>query len=349
MPIFTVDTHVFRELGELLVGRDSTALVELIKNSYDADATDVVVYGSQLDDVEQGMIVVTDDGVGMDSQVFSDGFLRIAARTRDAGNRRSVRFKRRYTGAKGIGRLAAHKLARVLEVQSLSGNDRAMTGIVARIDWDKIEQKETLDQVNSSNAISLSALKPGVDAKAGTSITLRRLRRKWTKTEHARFLEEIQGFGPPEPLTSPLPSSIVQRRLLFEKPKIRDAQTDAQFSVRLEGDLAPPEDYWVAALEAAHWILEIDALTKPGAVRFCIAPTRRAIADLGELGVRHYRMRHPGGQMGPSFKHAYCLEPVALAGTRGSGRGRVEVAGSVFTWKVSACSRTENRTTTGSA
>ena len=31
MPHFTVDTHLFRELGELLVGRDSTALVELIK------------------------------------------------------------------------------------------------------------------------------------------------------------------------------------------------------------------------------------------------------------------------------------------------------------------------------
>ncbi len=33
---FSVDTHVFRELGELLVGRDSTALLELIKNAYDA-------------------------------------------------------------------------------------------------------------------------------------------------------------------------------------------------------------------------------------------------------------------------------------------------------------------------
>ncbi len=40
---FSVDTHIFRELGELLVGRDSTALLELIKNSYDADATRIVV------------------------------------------------------------------------------------------------------------------------------------------------------------------------------------------------------------------------------------------------------------------------------------------------------------------
>ena len=51
MATFTVDTHLFRELGELLVGRDSTALVELIKNSYDADATEVVVYGEALSNV----------------------------------------------------------------------------------------------------------------------------------------------------------------------------------------------------------------------------------------------------------------------------------------------------------
>jgi hypothetical protein len=110
MPSFSVDTHVFRELGELLVGRDSTALIELIKNSYDADATEVVVYGEKLDDLEKGMIKVADNGVGMDVKTFSEGFLRIAARTRDTGNRRSILFKRRYTGAKGIGRLAAHKL-----------------------------------------------------------------------------------------------------------------------------------------------------------------------------------------------------------------------------------------------
>jgi hypothetical protein len=32
---FTVDTGLFRQLGELLVGRDATALVELIKNAYE--------------------------------------------------------------------------------------------------------------------------------------------------------------------------------------------------------------------------------------------------------------------------------------------------------------------------
>ena len=52
MARFTVDTHLFRELGELLVGRDSTALIELVKNSYDADASLATIH------IEKNRIVV---------------------------------------------------------------------------------------------------------------------------------------------------------------------------------------------------------------------------------------------------------------------------------------------------
>ena len=119
MPRFTVDTHLFRELGELLVGRDSTALIELIKNSYDADATEVIVHGENLDDQQRGRIVVLDNGTGMTRDRFVSGFLRVASRLKDQGTRRSTVFGRRYTGVKGIGRLAAHKLARRVEVSSV--------------------------------------------------------------------------------------------------------------------------------------------------------------------------------------------------------------------------------------
>src|SRR3954451_21061402 len=84
---FSVDTHVFRELGELLVGRDSTALLELIKNCYDADATHVVVTAVDLADLARGRIVIRDDGFGMDEDRFRLGFLRIASRFKEADRR----------------------------------------------------------------------------------------------------------------------------------------------------------------------------------------------------------------------------------------------------------------------
>lgn len=98
---FTVDTHVFRELGELLVGRDSTALIELIKNSYDADATEVTIYGHALTNKKLAYIQISDNGTGMTEAAFSEGFLRIASRTKEQWDRRSIRYKRRFTGAKG--------------------------------------------------------------------------------------------------------------------------------------------------------------------------------------------------------------------------------------------------------
>lgn len=92
---FKVDTKLFQELGELLVAKESTALVELIKNAYDADATIVTVSATRLDDAEKGAIIVTDDGVGMDGGEFSRGFLTIAGRTKNSGDRRSPVFGRR--------------------------------------------------------------------------------------------------------------------------------------------------------------------------------------------------------------------------------------------------------------
>ena len=315
MPTFTVDTHVFRELGELLVGRDSTALIELIKNSYDADATEVVVYGEGLHDLDHGIIRVADNGVGMDSKTFENGFLRIAARTKDVGKRRSVRFRRRYTGAKGIGRLAAHKLAMVLEVESLAASQGGRsTGVSARIDWDRVEMSKTLDEVESSDAIKVEALSLENRTEAGTTITLRRLRRAWTKTEHGRFLEEIQSFEPPRALIEPVPRSAVNRTLLFATPQIRDVKTDADFSVNLEGDLAPPEDYWAAAIAASNWVIEIDALTEVGSVRFCIAPTKRTIDEIGDVKSRRYRMSHPDGKIGPHFQARILLRTGAMRG-----------------------------------
>ena len=91
MAKFTVDTHLFRELGELLVGRDSTALIELIKNAYDADATEVTVYGERLDNPEEGHILVTDNGVGMNTEAFDERFSESCFASEGAG-RAAVRL-----------------------------------------------------------------------------------------------------------------------------------------------------------------------------------------------------------------------------------------------------------------
>ena len=307
MAKFTVDTHLFRELGELLVGRDSTALIELIKNAYDADATEVTVHGELLDDPSQGNILVTDNGIGMNAKEFENGFLRVASRLKDQGERRSTLFRRRYTGAKGIGRLAAHKLARKLEVDSVrrvSESGGARKAVYAVIDWDEIEQYETLDKLDSTNVIVLEDKRARKNARSGTTLILSRLRRAWTLAERVRFFSEVQSFAPPAFLCDPLPLSVLAKPLLFTTPVVRDQGTGtahSPFRVELEGDFAAGEDYWALVAETAGWTLEIRADPSNEQVDFAIAPTKKTLRDNPEAREVHQSIPHPAPERGPHF------------------------------------------------
>ena len=309
MARFTVDTHLFRELGELLVGRDSTALVELIKNAYDADATEVAVHGEHLDTPGQGRILVVDDGNGMDAAEFELGFLRVASRLKEEGERRSARFHRRYTGAKGIGRLAAHKLARKLEVTSrrrVPPGTRMQPSLYASIDWDEIEHHETLDDLDSTEAILLDPKESSATAGSGTTLVLSRLRRGWTPAERARFFAEVQSFDAPAFLRSPLSRSIVEEPLLFSSPVVRDQRgscdaSDSSFRVNLEGEFAAGESYWDLVAGIASWVLEIRAAPGDDQVRVAIAPTQRTRAENPDAERLEKPIPHPDQERGPFF------------------------------------------------
>jgi signal transduction histidine kinase len=313
---FTVDTHLFRELGELLVGRDSTALVELVKNAYDADAARVVVYGEGLDDPRSAWVQISDDGVGMSPTEFEQGFLRIASRLRERGTRLSRRYSRRFTGAKGIGRLAAHKIARLMELRSVpwDGNGRGRDALEARIDWDTIEQHETLEQVGT-DAVSVTTTPVSPSSKPGTTITLRRLRKRWTSAERGRFLAEVQTFEAPAVLAAPLKRAVVEGPLLFENAVVREARRDDPgFRLKLEGEFAAGEDYWQALAESSEWVIEIDALSKRGLVRFCVAPTKKALREDPDASRRNFDVDHPDSKMGPFFQARILVRVGTLSG-----------------------------------
>jgi signal transduction histidine kinase len=305
-PTFSVDTHLFTELGELLVGRDSTALVELIKNAYDADARHVTVLAQQISDQGRGFIRVVDDGIGMTRQEFIQGFLRIAGQSKQGTDRRSRLLRRRYTGAKGIGRLAAHKLAHRLEVDSIArgvGSASAREKLSAVINWDAIEELPTLDEVQGSGAIRIQTSAAADNSPTGTSIGLRQLRRGWSPQERDLFLTELQTFEPPLVLQHPLSKSIVSEPVLFLRPTIRDAvRKGAEFNIALEGDFAVGEDYWQQLAEQCSWILEIDAKKGSDEILFGISPTNAARQETRGMRKQLIRVKHPDPGHGPFFQ-----------------------------------------------
>lgn len=324
---FSVDTHLFRELGELLVGRESTALIELVKNAYDADATEVTVFGENIGDPKRGVIRILDNGVGMTPDTFQRGFLRVAARLKTDGDRKSERYQRRFTGAKGVGRLAAHKLARMIEIHSIpwSASGKAVVGVDGFIDWNKVETAETLDEV-SDDAIAANERPVKRGDRSGTTLTLTGLRQKWTDAQKGRFLLEVEGLQAPKALVQPLPKNVVSAQGLFPSPQVADAPTaDPGFELKLEGDFEVGDNYWPAVLDTANWVLEIDASTQ--GVRYAVMPTRSMVREMPQAKAYNFTETHSAPKEGPFFHARLLLREGSASGKRDERAWSNRVAG----------------------
>ena len=75
--LFTVDSALLSELGERLVATAHIALVELVKNAYDADATLVSI--KIVPDQSRGpQVHIIDNGSGMTFHDVQNYWMRIA-------------------------------------------------------------------------------------------------------------------------------------------------------------------------------------------------------------------------------------------------------------------------------
>lgn len=307
---FQVDTKLFQELGELLVAKESTALVELIKNAYDADATLVTVTGQNLRDASTGSIVVSDDGVGMSGDEFRKGFLTIAGRTKNTGDRRSPVFGRRYTGEKGVGRLASHKLGTVVEVQSrkagpsprgASALPPAVLEVEARIDWRAIEALETLDQVDGSGAVRVIERSEPSKITSGTTLRIAPLRTAWSERIRSSFLREAATIAPLAATWKKLPDNLLAEPLLFETLPIRDQRGgDPGFEVVFGGDLSLGDSLLPDVATGANWIAELSFNHETGIMQIAVSPTQAEVRRYP--GAEGFRLnKNLGPNAGPSF------------------------------------------------
>lgn len=111
---FKARSHIFKLLGDELIGNDRLAVFELVKNAYDADATNVLI--ELCVKSEQPQITIFDNGSGMSLDDIKRGWLEIGSSYKRGKNRTKTTRERTPLGEKGVGRLAAHKLGSNLEI-----------------------------------------------------------------------------------------------------------------------------------------------------------------------------------------------------------------------------------------
>jgi hypothetical protein len=93
---FSVDAGVIDRLGKELVARQETAVSELVKNAFDADASFVELLFQDTNSIG-GELTVEDDGHGMTKEQVVNGFMRISS-TDKIHNPTSPRYKRNRAG-----------------------------------------------------------------------------------------------------------------------------------------------------------------------------------------------------------------------------------------------------------
>lgn len=202
-------------LGEQLIKNDRIALVELIKNSYDADATAVEIrfenFGPDLETQSDSRIVITDNGDGMTRDVVENHWLNpatdVKAAQKSAGRART-RGGRVIQGEKGIGRFAMFKLGSTVALATRARGEDSETSTtldIAFLDEDgdpgaapAQEPVRYLDELEAH----LTERDPeifidGSDyGTQGTQLTIGALRSKWSREALMRLHEDLMRLQP---------------------------------------------------------------------------------------------------------------------------------------------------------
>lgn len=155
---FDINPHVIRQLGKELVPDNITALMELVKNAYDADSDYVKITINTEDTyteepieykTNKGYIVVEDGGIGMDEETILKSWLIISYSNKrpDATGIKKVTRKKERTplGDKGLGRLSTQRLANYCEIFTTAedSNER----IHVAFNWNDFDTAEKLSSV----------------------------------------------------------------------------------------------------------------------------------------------------------------------------------------------------------
>lgn len=179
---FSVDSRLLFQLGEKLVTDRAVALAELVKNSYDADATSVMVRMKNIR-TKGGVIIVEDNGTGMGLGSFIQTWMRIATIDKEQ-NPVSSKYGRQKAGEKGIGRFACRRLSEILELESVAEIERGRKELLrATFTWAHFEPGT---DVNATPVVyAVEPVSP--QRTTGTVLTLQATTEPWDAVDIKRL------------------------------------------------------------------------------------------------------------------------------------------------------------------
>lgn len=211
---FTVSARTAKLIGQENFATAEGAIVELVKNSYDADARNcIIVFENHQELIDKPTIYIVDNGIGMTSKIIKNQWMKIG--TDDKLENYLSDGGRVKTGAKGIGRFALDRLGLSSEMKTLSKSPvEASVWSVEWSDFDKVGvaindvkaeldvverlniQTELIDKFNSFEKIK--ELIEQTNFESGTMLKIRPAKDKWGEESIQSLFDNLEVLIPPQ-------------------------------------------------------------------------------------------------------------------------------------------------------
>lgn len=175
---FKPKAQLLLQLGEQLIKSESIAVLELVKNSYDADATRVTISMNNLENESIGSIEILDNGIGMSIDTVRNVWME-PGNTHKKDIVKESRLSplgRLPIGEKGIGRFGVHKLGKKIEMITKSKDQQE---VCVNIDWRAFESADYLDEIEIAIEERVPVKFP--DDQTGTYLHISDLSACWTR------------------------------------------------------------------------------------------------------------------------------------------------------------------------
>ena len=186
---FRVSAELKNILGRDLITSPDIAVLELVKNSYDAHATKVEIT------FDDDYLSIADNGKGMSKDDLINKWLFVAYSAKSDGTEdKSYRskFKRHYAGAKGIGRMSCDRLARNLKLTTRSSEENKTE--VLYVDWSvfEIDKQTEFDTINIPHETLDTIPRFPLNKETGTILEFDGLHVSWSRDDILRLKKSLE-------------------------------------------------------------------------------------------------------------------------------------------------------------
>ena len=198
---FKFDVSTFRLLGRELITDRITALFELVKNCYDANADNVNITFEQLNPLsDKSKIIIEDDGLGMTFKDLQDKWMVIGTSSKRRKRTSPPPYNRVVAGKKGVGRFAVDKLGGKLILKTKKKDSPVWHCL--ETDWTKYSEEENrqlklnFDEISEEQKLFTDIgnkywTEPAETENQGTRLEISSLNDVWIERDVLRAYREL--------------------------------------------------------------------------------------------------------------------------------------------------------------